>query len=64
MPKSNIGYWRKKISGNEARDVEISKRYKSIGLRCLRIWEHQLKTQRALAKKADEIEKIAKERTR
>ncbi|EXF25971.1 DNA mismatch repair protein Vsr [Nesterenkonia sp. AN1] len=40
MPKTNQGYWSKKISGNRTRDVETSRLLVDEGWTVLRYWEH------------------------
>ena len=42
MPASNKKYWNEKIEKNRARDRTVNKKYRAIGWRVLRIWEHQL----------------------
>jgi len=41
-PKSNAAFWRKKISGNKARDRLVNRVLRRAGWRVLRIWEHDL----------------------
>lgn len=57
LPKSNLGYWRKKIERNKERDKEVSKYYKKISWKIFRIWEHNLLN---VEKAAHEIEKISR----
>ncbi|EAQ96693.2 T/G mismatch-specific endonuclease [Congregibacter litoralis KT71] len=42
-PKSRAEFWQKKISGNVARDEQVSQQLKSSGWRVLRVWECALK---------------------
>jgi DNA mismatch endonuclease (patch repair protein) len=42
MPKSNIDYWRKKISRNALRDKKVNMLYKNKGWKVVRIWEHEI----------------------
>ena len=42
QPKSNAGFWRKKISRNQARDRLVTRTLKKSGWVVLRIWEHEL----------------------
>jgi len=42
MPSTNILYWRQKIARNKDRDKEINKKYKKMGWKILRFWEHEL----------------------
>lgn len=41
-PKTNPREWQKKISGNKARDIHISRRLRRQGWAVVRIWECQL----------------------
>ncbi|NTW26871.1 MAG: very short patch repair endonuclease [Candidatus Moranbacteria bacterium] len=43
MPLSNKEFWSEKIERNRNRDKEVSKHYKKLGWKVLRIWEHDLK---------------------
>lgn len=38
-PKSNEAFWRKKIEGNKARDLDTQKRLRDAGWRILVVWE-------------------------
>ena len=40
MPKSNVNFWIKKINRNKERDKAITKYYKSLNWKILRVWEH------------------------
>lgn len=42
LPSSNRKYWVAKIKKNKERDRSVNKRYKSLGWRVLRFWEHDL----------------------
>jgi len=42
QPKGNAASWRKKISGNQARDRRVNRTLRKAGWRVLRIWEHTL----------------------
>lgn len=41
-PKSNRGYWMKKIKRNKDRDKQITEYYKNKGWNIIRIWEHDI----------------------
>jgi DNA mismatch endonuclease, patch repair protein len=41
-PKSNAGFWRKKISRNQARDRLVNRTLRKLGWQVFRIWEHAL----------------------
>lgn len=42
-PKSNQDYWLKKLTRNQARDMEVNNYYRQNEWNILRIWEHELK---------------------
>jgi len=42
-PKSNIKYWREKISGNKQRDKEVNKKLRKEGWTVIRLWEYDIK---------------------
>lgn len=42
-PKTRKYFWKKKIERNVERDREVSKYYRKIGWRIVRIWEHEIK---------------------
>ena len=42
-PKTRKSFWKKKIERNVERDREVSKHYRKIGWRIIRIWEHEIK---------------------
>lgn len=42
-PATNVEFWENKISGNQKRDIQVAKYYKSNRWHILRIWEHELK---------------------
>ncbi|MBX9784220.1 MAG: very short patch repair endonuclease [Chitinophagaceae bacterium] len=50
-PKDNKDYWQQKISRNKKRDRAVTKTLKSNGWTVIRIWECQLKNERALRNK-------------
>jgi DNA mismatch endonuclease, patch repair protein len=41
-PKNNRAFWRRKLSGNRARDQLVTRTLRRAGWRVLRIWEHEL----------------------
>ena len=49
MPQSDRAYWRRKISGNSARDRRTTRLLRSKGWRVLRIWGHALASPKAVA---------------
>lgn len=40
-PKANAEFWRQKVEGNRARDVETTTRFKEAGWHVIRAWEHE-----------------------
>jgi DNA mismatch endonuclease (patch repair protein) len=50
-PKANKDYWQQKISRNKKRDRAVTKTLTSNGWTVIRIWECQLKNQKALKNK-------------
>lgn len=46
LPTSNKKYWVDKIERNKKRDKEVSKYYKKIGWKIIRIWEHKIRKDR------------------
>jgi DNA mismatch endonuclease (patch repair protein) len=42
IPKTRPDYWLAKINGNRQRDRVVKLKLKAIGIRSLRIWEHEL----------------------
>jgi len=49
-PRTNAGFWRKKIAANICRDKSVNRQLNRLGWRVLRIWEH------SVAKKVSLIE--------
>lgn len=43
MPKSNTGFWKKKLERNVERDQEVNEYYRKNGWNIKRIWEHEIK---------------------
>jgi DNA mismatch endonuclease (patch repair protein) len=46
MPASNTAYWNNKIEKNKKRDKKVTKDLKAKGWRVVRIWEHEIKSER------------------
>jgi DNA mismatch endonuclease (patch repair protein) len=44
-PRSNVGYWNRKIARNKKRSVSVNAELRRSGWRVLRIWQHQLKNE-------------------
>lgn len=51
MPKSNKSYWEAKIARNKKRDRLVMKSLKEKGWRVLRIWQHQLRHEKAVVRR-------------
>lgn len=43
MPKTNVEFWKKKLSRNIERDKEVNQYYKEEGWNIKRVWEHEVK---------------------
>jgi DNA mismatch endonuclease (patch repair protein) len=41
-PQTRKKFWKEKIERNKERDKEVSKHYKKIGWKIVRIWEHDI----------------------
>jgi len=59
MPKSNINYWKPKIANNVKQDIRITKLYKSLRWKVLRLWEHEI-TKNAASKLLYKVKKNIK----
>ncbi len=62
MPSSNINYWNEKIEKNKIRDKKITKTLKMKGWQVIRIWEHEIKSEK-INSKLNRIKKIAQQDT-
>jgi len=60
MPSSNMNYWNNKIEKNKIRDKKIKKALKMKQWQVIRIWEHEIKTEK-LNRKLNRIKKIAQQ---
>jgi DNA mismatch endonuclease (patch repair protein) len=45
-PRTNAAFWRKKFAANQARDRLVTRTLRSAKWRVLRLWEHELASQR------------------
>lgn len=52
-PRSNTGFWNGKIEANIRRDARNLRRLRSMGWRCLTVWECQLKNPTKVEKRLD-----------
>lgn len=50
FPKSNTYFWKQKILRNSKRDFQVNKHYKKLKWSVIRIWEHDLKTEKGIRK--------------
>lgn len=46
IPATNVEFWRAKISGNRRRDRAVDRKLRRAGWSVVRIWEHELRTDR------------------
>ena len=51
MPASNQDYWRRKIQRNRERDRRTRRELRRLGIRVVRVWEHELKGSAAAARR-------------
>jgi DNA mismatch endonuclease (patch repair protein) len=49
VPKTNRPFWKAKIARNQVRDRMATRRLRASGVSVVRIWEHELKEDQALA---------------
>ena len=54
-PINNVPYWEKKLKGNAERDRRVSRELRKQGWRVLRIWEHELKNPKGIARKITRV---------
>ncbi|MGV2941470.1 very short patch repair endonuclease [Mesobacillus sp. LC4] len=52
-PKSNQGYWDKKLNKNIQREAKVREHYKELGWNLKRVWEHEVREN--LYKAIDEL---------
>lgn len=50
IPKTNVKFWTKKITGNKRRDRRVRKELRAMGWRVWIVWEHELKDVRRLVR--------------
>ena len=51
MPRSNVGYWKAKISENVARDKKVSRKLRRMGYSVLIVWECKMGNAEVIARK-------------
>ncbi|MGO9528791.1 MAG: very short patch repair endonuclease [Verrucomicrobiia bacterium] len=51
LPRSNISYWRSKISRNKRRDSRTTRALRRNGWKVLRVWQHQLADEEKLVQR-------------
>ncbi|MCH7944755.1 MAG: very short patch repair endonuclease [Armatimonadetes bacterium] len=55
VPTRSGEFWRTKIQRNKARDIAVTAALSRDGWRVIRVWEHDVKTRDAAARKAEEL---------
>ncbi len=58
IPKTRSEYWQAKFSRNIQRDKEKNNELKVMGIKILRIWEHELKNETTVSKIIDKIKSL------
>jgi DNA mismatch endonuclease, patch repair protein len=43
IPRTRSAFWRMKIERNQARRIRVARELKKLGIRMVRVWEHELK---------------------
>lgn len=51
LPGTNRIFWARKLNRNKARDVVVRRHLKNMGWRVLRIWQHELREPRKVARR-------------
>ena len=51
IPKTNVRFWRTKIARNQERDQQTTRRLRAKGISVVRIWEHNIRDGRVLARR-------------
>ena len=57
LPKTNKKFWHNKITNNVARDARNRRALNRMGIRVMRVWEHDLRTADAAGKAAETVRK-------
>jgi DNA mismatch endonuclease (patch repair protein) len=57
VPKTRSSYWRKKIDSNRRRDRRVNDRLRSQGISVVRIWEHDVRSNRWLDRLFQKIDR-------
>ncbi len=60
-PQANAEYWRGKIEGNLRRDNRIRRALRGQGYHVMRVWEHELKSDRWLKRLRAMLQRIERE---
>jgi DNA mismatch endonuclease (patch repair protein) len=61
FPQSNVDYWRDKIEGNRLRDNRVRTKLRRQGYHVMRVWEHDLKSDRWLKRLRRMLDKLKEE---
>jgi DNA mismatch endonuclease (patch repair protein) len=51
MPKSKLEFWRPKLENNRKRDLAAQRKLRSLGWKCLVVWECELRDADALTER-------------
>jgi DNA mismatch endonuclease, patch repair protein len=60
MPKNNQEFWARKLQANKDRDKLVTRTLRKSGWKVIRIWEHELKDHRKVAKKLLDVTGVLK----
>jgi DNA mismatch endonuclease (patch repair protein) len=58
LSKTRTEFWNQKIEANRARDRRVNRLIRDLGVRIVRIWESEIKTDDQLAGKVDAITRL------
>ena len=64
IPKQNREYWGAKIQGNIRRARQINRTLAKLGVRVIRIWEHDVREDESLARAVNKVKGIARDGSR
>jgi DNA mismatch endonuclease, patch repair protein len=64
MPKNNRAFWKRKLDGNVARDMQVTRELRKLGWKVVRVWEHELAQESRLLAKLSRYIDQAKTRAR
>ncbi len=58
-PASNRSFWEEKLARNKSRDLRVSRILRERGWRVLRIWQHELREPRKVARRISRVMSLA-----